>query len=99
MSPKSIQLPTCLLLTTPLNSAIDRYKLLKDSDFLYDFGKQPSSIANGQTFPALVGSGISMSVGNVDGELSTLPHYLRCINHYQLQRLWYGRLAHPPSIR
>lgn len=49
-----------------------RYELLKDEDFVFDFGKGPSSeLVNGgylvdatsETFPALVGQGVGMAVG------------------------------------
>ncbi|CAI7662323.1 unnamed protein product [Penicillium pancosmium] len=48
-----------------------RYELLKDEDFVFDFGKGPSSeLVNGgylvdatsETFPALVGQGVGMAV-------------------------------------
>ncbi|KAJ5294750.1 hypothetical protein PENANT_c014G10666 [Penicillium antarcticum] len=44
------------------DTAIDRYKLLpKDEDFVFDFTNSKAPFANRQTFPALVGSGMSIS--------------------------------------
>ncbi|KAJ5525347.1 hypothetical protein N7494_011997 [Penicillium frequentans] len=48
------------------DTAIDRYKLLsKDEDFVYDFTNSTTPFANRETFPALVGSGTSFSVGQL----------------------------------
>ncbi|KAJ5082709.1 hypothetical protein N7532_011752 [Penicillium argentinense] len=50
------------------DTAVDRYKLLpNDEDFIYDFNKSASPFANAQTFPALVGSGTSLSVSALPG--------------------------------
>ncbi|KAJ5993576.1 hypothetical protein N7451_009300 [Penicillium sp. IBT 35674x] len=48
------------------DTAIDRYKLLsKDKDFVFDFTNSTTPFANRETFPALVGSGTSFSVGQL----------------------------------
>ncbi|KAJ5785297.1 uncharacterized protein N7503_010509 [Penicillium pulvis] len=48
------------------DTAIDRYKLLsKDEDFVFDFTNNSMPIANRETFPTLVGSGMSFSVGQL----------------------------------
>jgi len=48
--------------------ATDRYALLpKDSDFVFDFSKG-GPFANRKTFPALVGSGGALAVGQMAGE-------------------------------
>jgi hypothetical protein len=58
------------LILAPSRNA--RYALLKDEDFLFDFGKGPSSElstggylaeATSETFPALFGQGVGMAVG------------------------------------
>ncbi|KAM0561394.1 hypothetical protein ACHAPJ_003275 [Fusarium lateritium] len=58
-------------LTTKLrlaDSAIDRYKLLpEDKDFLYDFNSTQSGFAESKSFPALVGSGISLASAQIPG--------------------------------
>lgn len=52
------------------NSEIDRFKLLpEDKDFVFDFSKQDdqtSGIANAVTFPALVGTGQTFTVGEFE---------------------------------
>ncbi|KAM5349832.1 hypothetical protein ACJ41O_006337 [Fusarium nematophilum] len=52
------------------DTVVDRFKLLPDDkDFVFDFSKGPAdvpSVANGVTFPALVGTGASMTVGQLD---------------------------------
>ncbi|OGE58348.1 hypothetical protein PENARI_c001G08227 [Penicillium arizonense] len=48
------------------DTAIGRYQLLPtDEDFVYDFTKSKTPFANRKTFPALVGSGTSFSVGQL----------------------------------
>jgi hypothetical protein len=58
-----------LTLTTKLrlaDSAIDRYLLLpNDEDFIYTFNKDNSPVANAKSFPALVGTGLSATIVDV----------------------------------
>ncbi|KAK1142053.1 hypothetical protein N8T08_008259 [Aspergillus melleus] len=48
------------------NSA-ERYKLLKDEDFLFKFGSDELPIATNGNFPALTGTGVSLSIGDLPG--------------------------------
>jgi len=58
-------------LTSSTLRATDRYEILReDTDFIFDFNKD-GPIANRKTFPALVGSGGSMAVGDLARELQT----------------------------
>jgi hypothetical protein len=60
-----------------LFSAVDRYQLLpKDEDFVFDFANSNTPFANGKSFPALVGSGMSFSTGQLPGMLPTSLEYL-----------------------
>ncbi|KAJ5748233.1 uncharacterized protein N7511_009929 [Penicillium nucicola] len=48
------------------DTAIDRFKLLpKDENFVFDFTSSKVPFANRQTFPALVGSGMSISAAEL----------------------------------
>ncbi|KAI9158042.1 Spherulin-1A [Paramyrothecium foliicola] len=48
------------------DTAVDRYRLLpNDEDFIFDFKKSPFPFANRQSFPALVGSGLTLSLTEV----------------------------------
>ena len=45
-----------------LRSAADRYNLLSDSDFVYDWNKAGANpFANRKSFPALVGAGAAVA--------------------------------------
>jgi hypothetical protein len=56
-------------LTVTFFSAADRYALLPtDEDFVYDFSKNPElPLADGKSFPALVGTGLSFSYSQLPG--------------------------------
>ncbi|KAH6876551.1 RmlC-like cupin domain-containing protein [Thelonectria olida] len=63
-----------LSLTTQIrlvDTFADRFKLLPDDkDFVYDFNNQTNpagALANAKTFPALVGTGTSLTVGQIPG--------------------------------
>jgi hypothetical protein len=50
-------------------SAVDRYQILpKDENFVFDFNSAPFPMANRKTFPALVGTGISLAIAEIKGE-------------------------------
>lgn len=51
---------------TQTRSAVDRYNLLNDSDYVYDF--KASFFANRKTFPALVGAGVGFAFAEMPGE-------------------------------
>ncbi|KAK3312662.1 RmlC-like cupin domain-containing protein [Apodospora peruviana] len=49
------------------DTAVDKYQLLsKDSDFVFDFKTSLFPIATRKNFPALVGSGVSVSIATID---------------------------------
>ncbi|KAF5231329.1 hypothetical protein FAUST_9299 [Fusarium austroamericanum] len=49
-------------------SVIDRYNLLpEDKDFHFSFNSTPARNANGKTFPALTGAGISLAFAELPG--------------------------------
>lgn len=93
--------PQELSLTAQLqlaDTAADRFSLLKDEQFLFDFNqKQPSPgkggeliPANRKTFPALVGTGAGMALGRVDAcGMNTLHVHPRSA---ELQIVTKGRL-------
>ncbi|KAF3398133.1 hypothetical protein F1880_006360 [Penicillium rolfsii] len=58
------------------DSAADRYALLpKDEDFVYDFSKNPAlPLADGKSFPALVGTGLSFSLSQLPACGMTFVH-------------------------
>jgi hypothetical protein len=63
-----------------MGSAIDRYSLLpEDKDFHFSFNSTPSRFANGKTFPALTGTGISLAAAEIPGlylySILILEHY------------------------
>ncbi|KAM7194565.1 RmlC-like cupin domain containing protein [Naviculisporaceae sp. PSN 640] len=48
------------------DTTIDRYSILdKDTDFVYDFNKGPSPLANRKVFPALEGTGLALAPATV----------------------------------
>jgi hypothetical protein len=52
-----------------VSSVADKYALLpKDGDFVFDFNKAQFPMANRKTFPALVGTGVALAPGTVQGE-------------------------------
>ncbi|RGP79204.1 hypothetical protein FLONG3_2640 [Fusarium longipes] len=56
-----------LVTAAPQGSSIDRYNLLEDKDFLFSFNSTPTRFANGKTFPALTGAGISLAAADIPG--------------------------------
>ncbi|KAK7432060.1 hypothetical protein QQZ08_001350 [Neonectria magnoliae] len=62
------------------DTAVDRFALLKDDDFVFDFNQEQANpgkggqlvAANRKTFPALVGTGSGMAFGRVDGKTPSL---------------------------
>lgn len=58
-----------IVLIVAFFSAADRYALLpKHEDFVFDFSKNPSlPLADGKSFPALVGTGLSFSLSQLPG--------------------------------
>ncbi|KAK3386012.1 RmlC-like cupin domain-containing protein [Podospora didyma] len=48
-----------------VDSAADRYPLLRDIDFVFNFTEHEPMMANGKNFPALVGSGTAMAVAEI----------------------------------
>ncbi|RGP62371.1 spherulin 1b precursor [Fusarium sporotrichioides] len=50
------------------DTVIDRYNLLpEDKDFRFSFNSTPAHVANGKTFPALTGAGISLAIAELPG--------------------------------
>lgn len=47
-------------------SAVDRYNLLNNSDYVYNF--KTSAFANRKTFPALVGAGVGFASAEMPGK-------------------------------
>ncbi|KAK4169756.1 RmlC-like cupin domain-containing protein [Cladorrhinum sp. PSN259] len=43
------------------DTGIDRYSLLKDEDFIFDFNKAPFPLANRKFFPALTGTNLAIA--------------------------------------
>lgn len=55
-----------------MSSVADRYQLLPNNeDFVFDFNTATSLIADRKNFPALVGTGVAVSIGRTEGELSS----------------------------
>ncbi|KAK4151709.1 Spherulin-1A [Chaetomidium leptoderma] len=50
------------------DTAVDRYQILpKDEDFVFDFNTATFPMANRKTFPALVGTGVSLAIAEIKG--------------------------------
>ncbi|KAH6895522.1 RmlC-like cupin domain-containing protein [Thelonectria olida] len=93
--------PPELSLTAQLqlaDTAADRFSLLKDEQFLFDFNQKQQNpgkggqliAANRKTFPALVGTGAGMALGRVDAcGMNTLHVHPRSA---ELQIVTKGRL-------
>ncbi|KAH8736142.1 RmlC-like cupin domain-containing protein [Ilyonectria robusta] len=80
------------------DTAVDRFALLKDDQFVFDFNQQQPNpgkggqlvAANRKTFPALVGTGAGMAFGRVDAcGMNTLHVHPRSA---ELQIVTSGRL-------
>lgn len=67
------------------HSEIDRFKLLPDDkDFVFDFNKQDglaAGVANAVTFPALVGTGQTFTVGEFERMASQLLPFENITDH------------------
>ncbi|KAK7423715.1 hypothetical protein QQX98_000905 [Neonectria punicea] len=94
--------PQELSLTAQLqlaDTAVDRFALLEDDDFVFDFNQEQANpgkggqlvAANRKTFPALVGTGSGMAFGRVDAcGMNTLHVHPRSA---ELQIVTSGRLV------
>ncbi|KAG8351773.1 hypothetical protein FVEN_g10176 [Fusarium venenatum] len=70
-APQGKDMSTKTSLVTKLrlaDSVVDRYNLLpEDKDFHFSFNSTPARFANGKTFPALTGTGISLAAAEIPG--------------------------------